>query len=215
MFSNDLKGKYLDSLADNENLEDTIKRTENFYIGMSLCRSIIPDSSDDNNAFFAKLFVMIIIFFVSIFILIFPYFIQLLPIITALSSFKTENILVISICLFISIIGIMSFLGARGFYVNWGCLYHPGNWALFVVLIDLVNLILDIICPMMIMSHFNSEKYNFLYYLYLHILVIFYNLYRQITLYGVFKQAYKEIREVETDIIKRCIIKWAKDEKYL
>jgi hypothetical protein len=34
-------------------------------------------------------------------------------------------------------------------------------------------------------------------------------------LYGVFKQAYKEIREKETDIIKRCIKKWAIDEKYL
>lgn len=219
MFSNDLKAKYVDSLANYENLQDTIKRTENFYYGMNLCMNLCtsmkPDSSTDNTAFFAYLFILIFIFFITIFILIFPYFIQLIPIIVAASSFKTENILVISICLFISILGIMTFLGARGCYVKWGCLYHPSNWALFVVLIDLVNLILDIICPVIIKSHFNSEQFDFIYTLYLHILAIFYNLYRQIMLYGVFKQAYKEIREVETDIIKRCIIKWAKDEKYL
>ncbi len=215
MFSTDLKAEYIDSLAKNENLKDTIKRTENFNFGMNLCLSINCDSSDDNNMFFAKLFSMIIILFVTLFITFFPYFIQLIPIIIAISSFETKNILVISISFCISFFGIMSFLGARGFYVKWGCLYHPSNWALFVVCIDLVNFILDIICPTLIMNNLNSEKFNFLYLLYLHILAIFYNLFRQINLYAVFKQAYKEIREAETDIIKRCIKKWAKDERYL
>ena len=109
----------------------------------------------------------------------------------------------------------MSFLGARGFFVKCGCLYHPSNWALFVVLIDLVNIILDIICPMIVNKFLKSENFNFIYGLYFHILAILFNLCRQIMLYGVFKQAYKEIREKETDIIKRCIKKWAIDKKYL
>ena len=215
MFSTDLKGKYLDSLAHNKNLEEAIKKSENINFGINLCLSFELRASDDNMTFIASLAAIIIIFFVTIFITIGPYFIQVLPLIFAIYAIETENILVISICFLISIFGIMSFLGARGFYVKCGCLYHPSNWALFVVLIDLVNIILDIICPMIVNKILKSENFNFIYGLYFHILAIFYNLFRQIMLYGIFKQAYKEIREKETDIIKRCIKKWAIDEKYL
>ena len=215
MFSTDLKGKYFDSLADNKNLEETIKKSENLNFGLNLCLSFKLKASDDNMTFLASLAAIIIIFFATIFITILPYFIQVLPLTIAIYSFETKNILVISICFVILIFGIMSFLGARGFYVKWGCLYHPSNWALFVVLIDLVNIILDIYCPKIVIEILKSENFESIYCLYFHILAIFYNLYRQMMLYGVFKQAYKEIREKETDIIKRCIKKWAIDEKYL
>ena len=215
MFSTDLKGKYLDSLAHNKNLEEAIKKSENINFGINLCLSFELRASDDNMTFMASLAAIIIIFFVTIFITIAPYFIQVLPLIFAIYAIETESILVISICFLILIFGIMSFLGARGFYVKCGCLYHPSNWALFVVLIDLVNIILDIICPKIVIEILKSENFESIYCLYFHILAIFYNLYRQMMLYGVFKQAYKEIREKETDIIKRCIKKWAIDENYL
>ena len=162
-----------------------------------------------------KLVVMIFIFLFTIIIVIFPYAIQLIPLFILSYCFRTKDIFAIIIILLIQTLGIMSFLGARGFYVNWGCLYHPSNWALFVVLIDLINHVLDIICPMIAYKICDSENLEIVKGLYAHILAIFYNLYRQISLYILFKKAYKEIREAETEIIKRCIKEWAKEKRYL
>ena len=103
MFSTDLKGKYLDSLARDKNLEEAIKKSENINFGKNLCLSFKLKSSDDNMTFMASLAAIIIIFFVTIFIAIFPYFIQVLPLIFAIYAIETENILVISICFLISI----------------------------------------------------------------------------------------------------------------
>lgn len=211
MFS---KEDYLVSIANDENLKETIKRTENLNCALRLwATNDLP--SDDNTAFIVYLAVKTFILFIQVFVIVFPYLIQTIPFFIIYASIQTKNVLIIFICLLITILGVMSFLGARGFYVRWCCLYHPGNWALFVVLIDFINIILDIICPTIANNISNSKDSEFLYGLYLHILAIIYNLYRQILLYVLFKRAYKMIREKETAIIKGCIMKWAKDEKYL
>lgn len=215
MLSEKLKGKYLDSIADDENLKKFIKRQEIFYYGIELCRAGNCDSNDDIYTFFVKIAWMIFILLLTVIITFFPYVTQIIPLIISFYCFRTKDIFAIIIILLIQSLGIMSFLGARGFYVNWGCLYHPSNWALFVVLIDLINLVLDIICPMIAYKICDSENLEIVKGLYAHILAIFYNLYRQISLYILFKKAYKEIREAETEIIKRCIQEWAKEKRYL
>lgn len=218
MFSKEIKSDYLKEIADREIIKKQIKNTECFYLG---CNILTKNTESSNESAEAYLFVCFVKAFVAIsiwFIIMLPYLLQLIPLFLFMYSFETENYLLILITLLNTIFSLFSLLGALGQFVKgccWGhcfkCLYHPSNWVLLVVLIDLVSLILDIIIS--ILGENELKKDTFMCAL-LHIPAILYNLFRQIKLYIEFKKAYKEIRKAETDIIKECINELLKEGNY-
>ena len=217
MFSKEIKSEYLKEIADSENIKLQIRHTECVYIARDLITiDCVPSDASDGNYLFLRIlqaFIKLSIYF----ILFLPYFIQLIPFILFIYSFNTGNYLLILITFINTIFSLFSILGALGKFVGGcccgcfcKCLYHPSNWVLLVVLIDLVCLILDIIITIL---GTNGLEENFVLDI-LHIPAILYYLFRQIKLYIEFKKAYKKIRKVETDIIKECINELLKEGNY-
>lgn len=219
MFSKEIKCAYINEIASKEIKKKLIRKRECLYLGIDLFMNTNPPQDASNEVFLYFCFLKIFVFFVVIIIIVLPYYIQIIPIIIFGYSFETGNVLFILTSFFNMFFSLFSFLGSLGYFVECCCgqhccicLYHPSNWVLFVVLIDLVNLILDNIIG--IFGEKESIEFSYSYLAFLHIPIIFYNLFRQISLYVEFKKAYKSIRKAETDVIKECIKELLKERNY-
>lgn len=219
MFSKSLKSEFLDKIAKEKTIETVNKSKECYYQGIDLVCSLKPS---ENEVPYIALFIYIIqlFLFALVFIISFcPYLLNLIPVFIFYFSLETKNILIFLISFINIIFSLLSFSGIRGGFVKGcccgiccTCLYHPSNWALFIVLIDLFTLILDIIIGTF--GIYGPEEYKYLIFSFIHIAGVLYNLYRQICLYILFKKIYKTIREEETIIIKKCIEELLKEKDY-
>ena len=215
MLSN-IQSEFLKEIKTNKIIEEQNQKKECLSLGLNIFTSLNPPE-EDGNAFIAYIFIKIFVLFITFFVILIPYFLQFLPVIIFCNSLETGNIPIIFLTFINIFFAIGSYLGSRGTFVQGccycccRCLYHPSNWVLFVVLIDLLALILDIILTII---GSKKEEFHFLIGESFHIISVFHNLYRQINLYAEFKIVYKKIRKLETGIIKECVNNLLEEKKY-
>ena len=212
MFTKNLQEDFLKEISKDEFIKEQNKNREILNIAQNFCLNF--DLGEDTESYiylFLCAFKLAIYFFIILLVLI-PYLIEVLPLLIFVASLKSiTDTLILSIILIDSFFAIFSLLGARGKFVCC-CLYHPSNWILLMSIFDFVCLILDIVITYIGIN--GPEEYKDLSCIALHILLVIYNLFRQIGFYVKFKDIYKKLRELETTVIKKCVEELLKEEAY-
>ena len=143
----------------------------------------------------------------------FYYLFHLIPLFVAIYCIlKIKNALIFVLSVVDQILSFLTYLGARGHFVSCCCLYHPSNWILFLVIIDVASIFLDLELVVISVEKVKGHEYDGLIFLAIHAIIVIYNLVLQMNFYCALKAIYKQLREETAEIFKQCVEELIKQE---